>query len=347
MANLDCAVILAGGEGKRMKCDKPKVLMQVLFEPMLKWVVDTAIDADLGQLCVVCGYMYEQVQGYLNGLKQQHTNYERVCCAYQSERRGTAHAVMMAEDFLKAHSGGNVLILSGDSPLIDRQTIQEAYALHKRENNAVTVIAARLQDPAGYGRVVRNEQTGALAAIVEQKDADAQTLAICEVNSGAYWFCIDDLLSVLYNIDNHNAQGEYYLPDAVSLLLENGKNAGVYTAVNANAVLGANDCMQLSQLNTVARKLLLKYHMENGVEIPCTDGVIIGPNVTFGRGCRILPCTQITGNTKIGCGCVIGPNTTVHDCQIGDGLTLHSVQCSDCKLEGESPKPFCSVSGGR
>ena len=124
MANLDCAIILAGGEGKRMKSNKPKVLSQVLFQPMLKWVVDAVLKADLENLCVVSGFMHECVENYLDELKEQEEQYHHICFAYQSERKGTAHAVMMADAFLKEHSGGDVLILNGDAPLVDEAVIR-------------------------------------------------------------------------------------------------------------------------------------------------------------------------------------------------------------------------------
>ena len=151
---------------------------------------------------------------------------------------------------------------------------------------------------------------------------------------------------MLYNIDNCNAQGEYYLPDAIQLLLKAGKKACAYTANNANAVLGANDCMQLNHLNVIAREIILKQHMQNGVEIPCTDGVVIGPNVTFGKGNRILPTTLLIGNTAVGDSCVIGPNTVVSDSIIGNDVTLHNVHCIACNLEDhQSPTPFSTIQG--
>ena len=209
-----------------------------------------------------------------------------------------------------------------------------------KEQNAVTVIAATLEDATGYGRVVRNHQTGALTAIVEQKDADEETLKIKEVNSGAYWFHIDDLLSVLYNIDNCNAQENIICRMRFNYCSKQEK-AGAYTADNANAVLGANDCMQLNHLNVIARELILKQHMQNGVEIPCTDGVVIGPNVTLGKGNRILPTTILIGNTTIGDSCVIGPNTVVSDSIVGNEITLHNVHCIACRLEDhQSPAPI-------
>ena len=189
-------------------------------------------------------------------------------------------------------------------------------------------------------------QDGTVQAIVEERDATESQRAICEVNSGAYCFDADFLLDGLEKLGCKNAQGEYYLPDAIQLLLKAGKKAGAYTADNANAVLGANDCMQLNHLNVIARELILKQHMQNGVEIPCTDGVVIGPNVTLGKGNRILPTTILIGNTTIGDSCVIGPNTVVSDSIVGNEITLHNVHCIACRLEDhQSPAPFSTIQG--
>ena len=177
---------------------------------------------------------------------------------------------------------------------------------------------------------------------MEEKDADAAVKRIQEVNSGAYWFRVDDLLSVLYRIGNQNAQGEYYLPDAVSLLLEQGKRADAFATSDANTVLGANDCLQLGQLNAIARRQLLQKHMANGVEIPCQDGVIIGPDVAIGAHTCILPGTILRGCTQIGTGCQIGAHTQLEDVVVGDGLTLVSIFAQNCAIT-ESPAPFTSL----
>ena len=344
MAEENCAVILAAGEGKRMKSNRPKVLSPVLFKPMLQWVIDSAQSAGISSICVVTGYMHESVEEYLNRLNTRDPVHEDIVRVLQPERKGTGHAVMMTSDFLSTHRGGNVLILNGDAPFVDAEIIGEALQYHVESGNSVTVISAVLDDPTGYGRIVRDADTHRISAIVEQKDADRATLAICEINSGAFWFKADDLLDILFQLKNDNAQGEYYLTDAVKLLIECGKAANACTTCNANAVLGANDCLQLNALNSIARDEILSAHMCAGIEIPCRDGVIIGPDVTIGSNTCILPGTILRGKTSIGCGCTLGPNSFVSDCFVGDNVTLNSVQCENCTIEpNEAIAPFSVV----
>lgn len=243
--NKKCAVILAGGEGKRMKSDIPKPMNKVLDKPMLRWVIDSVKAAGIDDICVVTGYKTEITEAYLNELPFE------VSHVLQSERLGTGHAVMMAKDFLKK-SGGDVAILCGDAPFMDTATIADAYKAHDESGASATVISAMLDDPTGYGRIVRNAD-GTLKSIVEQKEADEETLAIKEVNSGGYWFDTVDLLSVLDDIKANNSAKEYYLPDALYLLLQNGRKVGAFTAASPDTVLGANDPAQLEELNNIAR----------------------------------------------------------------------------------------------
>lgn len=240
-----CAVILAGGEGKRMKSDKPKTLSLVLNKPMLRWVIDSVKDAGIEKICIVKGYKKECIDEYL-----EQSGLSDISTVFQAERLGTGHAVMMAKDFLNENKG-DVVILNGDAPFMDSDTIKQSLLKHKEEKNSVTVISARVTDPTGYGRIVRDEN-GVLKAIVEQKDADDEILKINEVNSGGYWFDTERLLSVLDNITADNNAREYYLPDALKLLLMKGDNVGAYTAKSSDTVLGANDPAQLAELNEIA-----------------------------------------------------------------------------------------------
>ncbi len=338
-----CAVILAAGEGKRMKSNRPKVLSPVLFKPMLQWVIDSAYSAGVCNICVVTGYMHEDVEKYLSDLNAC-GNRPGVAHVLQPERKGTGHAAMMAVPFLREYRGGNVLILNGDAPFVDAQVIGEALKDHSENGNAVTVVSAVLDDPTGYGRIVRDPDTHLISAIVEQKDADWETLSICEINSGAYWFKVDDLLDILNHIKNDNAQGEYYLTDAIKLLIEHGKRADAHTTSEANAVLGANDCLQLNSLNSIARDSIVSAHMRDGVEIPCRDGIIIGPDVTIGSDTCVLPGTILQGKTTIGCGCTLGPNSLLCDCCVGDHVVLNSVQCEGCTIEAsQAIAPFTVI----
>lgn len=241
----NCAVILAGGEGKRMKSDKPKTLSLVLGKPMLSWVISAVRKAGIDDICIVKGYKKECIDEFVSGLDFE------VSTAYQSERLGTGHAVMMAKDFLENHSG-NVVILNGDAPFMDCETIEKSLEQHIENDCAATVISAVVDDSTGYGRIVRDEN-GNLKSIVEQKDADEETLKIKEVNSGGFWFDTQKLLSVLGRISADNNAKEYYLPDALKILLSDGQRVGAYTALCSDAVLGANDPAQLEELNNIAK----------------------------------------------------------------------------------------------
>lgn len=337
-----CAVVLAAGAGTRMKSNMPKVLSKVLFRPMLKWVLDTLNLAEITSVCIVTGYKSEVVVDYLNTLA---TPYKTV---FQNEQKGTAHAVLTAKNFLLENIDKDVLVLNGDSPFIDKKTIRNAYNLHKKQNNAATVISAKIKNPFGYGRIVRDNHTGTLAAIIEQKDADEQTQKIDEVNSGAYWFNIKALLQVLNDIKNDNAQGEFYLPDAIKLLLEKGLNVNAYISESEKTVLGANSPKQLSELNKIARDHILSELMSNGVDIPCADGIIVTDTAKIGQGTCILPGTIIKGETVIGTNCTIGPNAQIDNCIIGNNMTITASHCVNSKLlDDTNIRPFSVIKSNK
>ncbi len=242
----NCAIILAGGEGKRMKSNKPKPMSEVLGKPMLEWVISAVKAAGIDDICIVKGFKKECIDEFVKALDFE------VETVYQAERLGTGHAVMMAKEFLKKHNG-NVVILNGDAPFMTSDTIRKSLAHHQNSQSSATVISAKVDDPTGYGRIVRAED-GSLEKIVEQKDADEDTLRINEVNSGGFWFDAQLLLSVLDKISSDNKAGEYYLPDAIKLLLAEGKRVDAYTAECSDAVLGANDPAQLEELNQIAKQ---------------------------------------------------------------------------------------------
>ena len=240
----NCAVILAAGEVKRMKANKPKPMMEVLSRPMIDWVLDAAEASGVKDTILVVGAYGEQLVDHCG---------DRSAICWQRERLGTGHAVMMALDYLNASDADNVLILNGDAPFMDAATIAESLALHEANGNAVTVISARLDEPFGYGRIVQGAD-GSFERIVEQKDATDEEKAIRNVNSGAYWFRREDLISSLGKLTTDNAAGEYYLTDTIYILKQEGKNAGVFVTENADVVLGANDREQLQALNDIAAR---------------------------------------------------------------------------------------------
>lgn len=237
MSVSNCAVILAAGMGKRMKTDVPKVMCKVLGKPMLDYVLSAA-DESVDDICVVVGYRADIIKAHLD---------QSVRTVIQAEQLGTGHAVMQAADFIREHENGSVLVLCGDNPLMDAQTINGALKQHEAENNAITVITAKLSNPASYGRVVKKD--GKITAIVEEKDADENIKAIDEINSGAYWFKAGCLLELLEKIDNKNKQHEYYLTDTVKIAIQSGLSVNSFVAASEDVVLGANDSGQLTMLN--------------------------------------------------------------------------------------------------
>ncbi|MBQ7990375.1 MAG: bifunctional UDP-N-acetylglucosamine diphosphorylase/glucosamine-1-phosphate N-acetyltransferase GlmU [Oscillospiraceae bacterium] len=313
-----CAVILAAGQGKRMRSDLPKPMFEVLGVPMLDWVISACEESGITDICVVTGYNHEVIEKHLDG---------KYTTVLQTERKGTGHAVMMAKDWLSERRDKNVLILNGDAPFIDRETILAALWQHEHKDDDVTVITAEIADPHGYGRIIRT--SGGISAIVEEKDATDEQKFIREVNSGTYWFRTDKLLSALDRLRPNNAQSEYYLTDTIYILLGEGCRANAYTSPNPDTVLGANDRRGLLMLNDKARMVIINRLLDEGVEFVCTDGVMIGKNVRVGAGTKILPGVIITGSSQIGENCVIGPDCLIDNTSVGNGTVLNCVQSHD------------------
>ena len=327
----NCAVILAGGEGTRMHSKKPKVMAELLFKPMIDHVLNAAVKAGVSEICVVTGYQAQILEQHLEG--RAHT-------VRQTERLGTGHAVMQAADYLRNNRFDNVLILNGDAPFMDSDTIIQALAYHENRGFVQTVISAKIEDPYGYGRIVR-DFNGDFCAIVEEASADKETKKINEINSGAMWFQKDALLYLLSKITNDNSKGEYYLTDTVSIAVREKMRVGAYTAKNADAVLGANTRVQLAELNERLRRKILEKLMLQGVSIPCADGVIIDDDAIIGADTVILPGTIIKEACEIGENCLIGPNTVLYKTRVSDNCTLNQVSAEEASVgEGCNLGPF-------
>lgn len=323
-----CAIILAGGKGTRMKSKKPKVLVEVLFKPMLGYVVDACHAAGIEHLCTVTGFRAEVVEEFLN------KNYGgSIETALQAEQKGTGHAVMMAEDFLKRNAGRDVCVVCGDSPCISGEVIEEAYRYHKEQQNAITVVTAEMENPHGYGRIVRKNKQ--LQKIVEQKDASIEEQHIKEINSGVYWFNVDNLLSQLGSLTTDNAQGEYYLPQVIDLTLEQGGRVGAYLSEDSDIVLGVNSREELFRLNEKMRRSIIYKHFENGVQFASMDGVTIAPDAKIGVDTVILNGTIIKENVVIGEDCEIGPNAVIQNSEIGDRVKLNATQCYQSRIHSD------------
>lgn len=314
-----------------MKSARPAVMAEVLFKPMIDWVLDAVQTAGIGPVCTVAGHCGELLCASLSGRSET---------ALQSGRPGAGHAVLQARSFLERFRAGDVLIVNGDTPLMDGETIRAAFDAHKRAGHAATVISAIVENPGGCGRIIRSAD-GAFLHIIEDGDANEAIRKIREISSGAYWFRCDRLLEALDQVASENARTESSLTDAVRILLETGHRAGAFTAADADVALAASDRIQLLELNTRARRRMLTHWLLEGADIPCADGVLIGPDVTIGRDTRILPGTILRGITAVGKNCVIGPNTQLIDTTVGDGATLDNVLSERAVVEdGADIGPF-------
>ena len=338
--SMKVAIILAGGKGTRMKSEEPKVMCEVLFEPMLAHVIRSVEKAGCEAVCVVTGYRHETVENYLK------INFPNTETVLQSPQLGTGHAVMVAKSFVEKHKDDDILIINGDGPLMDSATINKAYDYHKENKNAITLISAMADDLEGIGHIKRDEN-GALLRIVEHKDATPEEKLIRESNAGVYWFFGSSLLYALDRITNENVQHEYYLTDSLEILLSAGENAGAFVCENKEAVLGANDRVQLSNLNEIMRRNICHKLMRDGVDIPIMDGIMIGAEVTVENGTQILPNTIIKGKTAIGKGCVIGPNTYIENSTICNNVVLDNCKILDSEIgDGTDCGPYVKVRGG-
>ncbi len=329
-------IILAGGAGKRMRSERPKVLAEVLCKPMLGWVLDAAERFGFDEISVVTGFRAELTGEYIS------SRGGNVTLCHQPEQKGTGDAVRCAMEVISRCD--SVCVLNGDAPFIDSETLRKSLELHQNSGSDVTVITAEIEDPTGYGRIIRtNGEFAALASIREQKDCSPEEVRICEVNSGAYWFNAAKLAETLPKLSTDNAAGEYYLTDCVELM----ERRSAYTSPNPDIVLGANTRGALLELNQLARLRRLTQLMEEGVSFITLDGIIIGGDVKIGCDTTILPNTVILGNTEIGKGCVIGANSHIENCKIGDNVRLNNVQAYDSVIEDDVKiGPFAQLRPG-
>ncbi|MFA6941134.1 MAG: bifunctional UDP-N-acetylglucosamine diphosphorylase/glucosamine-1-phosphate N-acetyltransferase GlmU [Clostridiaceae bacterium] len=328
-----CAVILAAGEGKRMRSSTPKVLHKICGKEMVNWVIDGIREASIDDINVVVGKGSEKV---IEGTKNKQVSY-----SLQEEQLGTGHAVICAEDFLKGKTG-TVAIFSGDAPFITSETIKKFLGFHENGNYSVTILTSKVDDPFGYGRIIRDEN-GEVVKIVEHKDCSIAELLVNEINSAIYCFDIEDLLSSLKKINNNNVQGEYYLPDVISVLKSEGKKVGAITA-EIEETKGINSRLQLSEGEKIMRNRINKKHMENGVTLIDPDTTYIGGDVIIENDTIIYPNNVIEGKTVIKEGTVLYPNSRIEGSIIGKDVTIQSSVILDAQVgDNTTVGPFAYI----
>ena len=323
MANLT-AVILAAGKGTRMKSKLPKVLHKVGGHPMLEHVMDAAEAAGCRDNVVVIGHGAELVRELVG---------DRARIALQAEQLGTGHAVLQAADTLKDFSG-TVMILCGDTPLLEADELEKFYAEHVKSGAAATVMSALMDDPFGYGRILR-DANGDVAGIVEQKDASEEQKQIKEINTGNYCVEAPLLFEVLRTLGNDNAQGEYYLTDVLAKLRAMGKKVGGVITADSEMIMGVNSRRQLAEAESVMRRRIAERHMDDGVTIMDPASTFIEKSVKIAPDTVIYPNTWRQGATVIGEDCEIGPNVRLENVKVADGCRVEFTHVHDCELRSE------------
>lgn len=321
-------LILAAGLGKRMKSKYPKVVHKILGKPMISWVVETA--KNFGKVGVILGYKAEIVQNFLP---------DDVDIFIQNEQLGTGHAVMCAKNFIDEND--DLLILYGDVPFISKNTLEKLIDEHKNKNNEVTILTAILENPSGYGRILK-EKNGKIR-IVEEKDADENIRKIKEINTGIYVFNGNFIKKNLDNLNNKNAQGEYYLTDVISF----ANKVSTIMVDDFIEVTGINDRVQLAKVEKEIRKRINTKLMYEGVRIIDPDSTFIDPSVVIGKDTVIYPFTIIEGNTIIGEDCEIGPMTHIKDSKIGNNVKVIRSEVEKAYIDDDvSVGPFSRLREG-
>ncbi|WP_225845292.1 bifunctional UDP-N-acetylglucosamine diphosphorylase/glucosamine-1-phosphate N-acetyltransferase GlmU [Streptomyces sp. HPF1205] len=338
-------VILAAGEGTRMKSATPKVLHPVCGRSLVGHVVAASRALDPEHLVVVVGHGREQVAEHLAAIDPDART------AVQHEQLGTGHAVRTALDEL-ARQGvalperGTVVVTYGDTPLLTTATLTALVAAHEADRNAVTVLTAEVPDPTGYGRIVRGAD-GTVTAIVEQKDADEAQRAITEINSGVYAYEAGLLAQALGKVTTDNAQGEEYLTDTLAILRADGHAVGAHTAADHREIAGVNNRVQLAEARRVLNDRLLTAAMLDGVTVVDPATTWVDATVTFAPDAVIHPGTQLHGATSVGEGAQVGPNCTLTDTAVGAGAKVSNTVADQAEIgEGASVGPFAYLRPG-
>lgn len=328
-----CALILAAGEGKRMKSDTPKVLHKVCGKEMVNHVIDIMRRTKMEDVNVIVGKGAEKVK---EGTKSRNVTY-----SLQEVQLGTGHAVMSAGEFLKGKKG-IVAIFTGDAPLIKEETVEKFLSFHEEGNFKASILTSIIDNPAHYGRVIR-ASGGEVLKIVEAKDCSEEEYKVNEINAGMYCFDIEALLSSLDKLNNNNAQGEYYLTDVIGILKSEGQKVGAMVT-DFEETIGVNSRVELAQCEAILRSRINKKHMDNGVTIIDPNTTYIGSDVEIGRDTIIYPNNVLEGTTVIKENCMIYPNSRIKDSIIEAGVDIQSSVILESTIgEGTTVGPFAYI----
>ena len=320
---IQSAILLAAGEGTRMKSETPKVLHSIAGRSLIGHVINSVNSLKPTELLVVVGSGRELVESELHRIAPDAKT------IFQSERLGTGHAVQLA--LAESSSNGNILVIAGDIPLISGETLIEFATAHKNGKFTASVLTAELDDPTGYGRVIRGEDD-LLLRIVEEKDASEDQKFLFEINSGIYLFDALALKGAISKLKQNNAQNELYLTDVIEIIRNDGGKVAAILNEDSIETLGVNDRIQLAEAAAILRDRINERHMKNGVTILDPATTWIDDTVSIATDVTILPGSSITGESAIASNAVIGPRTTLHDCAVNKGAKIIESNCSGSEI---------------
>ncbi|WP_048626874.1 bifunctional UDP-N-acetylglucosamine diphosphorylase/glucosamine-1-phosphate N-acetyltransferase GlmU [Listeria ivanovii] len=315
------AVVLAAGQGTRMKSKLYKVLHPVCGKPMVEHVVDQISTLDVDKVVTIVGHGAEKVQEHLAGKSE---------FVKQEEQLGTAHAVLQAKAAL-AEKDGVTLVVCGDTPLIEASTMEALLKYHHEKRAKATILTTVIEDPTGYGRIIRDD-LGIVEKIVEHKDATEKEQRISEINTGTYCFDNKSLFEALEKVSNDNVQGEYYLPDVIKILKDSDEVVAAYRMESFEESLGVNDRIALAEASKLMQRRINENHMRNGVTLINPESTYIDINVEIGQDTVIEPGAMLRGNTVIGDDCVVTSGSEIVNSIIGERAHIKSSAIFESKV---------------
>lgn len=330
-------VVLAAGKGTRMKSALPKVLHQAAGLPLIGWVLRLARSLEPASITVVLGHEADVVRAAVEA--------DDVRCVLQEPQLGTGHALLQAQPSL-AGASGRVLLLSGDVPLLTTESVARVLEVQRARAAAVVVATAEMDDPSGYGRIIRDGEQ--LLRIIEHRDASPAEREVREINSGVYVFELAPLFAALSRLGVSNAQREYYLPDLVEIYRRDGRVVEAVRIDDADEIRGINTRAELAEVARLLRARINETLMAEGVTMVDPATAFIGPDVRIGPDTIIHPCVVVEGQTTIGAGCELYGGTRVSDSVLGDRVAVldHSLIQTSTVAEGASIGPFARIRPG-
>lgn len=327
------AVILAAGQGTRMKSSLYKVLHPVLGRPMVQHVIDNIKSIDVDQIVTIVGHGSDSVMAYIGNDSEY---------VLQEEQLGTGHAVIQAEKLL-GDKEGTTLVVCGDTPLIRQETFEQLLEYHEKEGAQATILTSRAEDPTGYGRVIRHPEKG-VERIVEHKDASEEERLVDEINTGTYCFDNKTLFKALKQISNDNAQGEYYLTDVIEIIKKDAGKIAAYLTPDFDETLGVNDRVALQEAERILKERINRKHLLNGVTIIDPLTTYIHPDVKIEQDAIIHPGSIIKGKSIIKKHAEIGPYTEIVNCTVGEHTIIKQSVARDSVIgSGVQIGPYAHI----